>query len=145
MFKPISDNPFYLGTGLLLDLGSKKKSNQSTDLSTITNNEVKRIKRIILESKKQGLSEISIDIKKDQWCNSKVEIGTMFESLPLNVSYNIDNKKNGICTLNVKFQPKTIPEEMREWKILYDDGVINEDQFNKAKENLINKINNTSK
>lgn len=69
----------------------------------------------------------------------------MFESLPLNVSYNIDNKKNGICTLNVKFQPKTIPEEMREWKILYDDGVINEDQFNKAKENLINKINNTSK
>lgn len=44
-----------------------------------------------------------------------------------------------------KVSTKTIPEEMREWKILYDDGVINEDQFNKAKENLINKINNTSK
>ena len=145
MIKPISNNPFYFGTGLMLDLDFKKKPNHRTDLSTITDSEVKRIKKIILESKKQGLSEISIDIKKDQWLNSKAEIGTMFESLPLNLSYDIDNKKNGTCTLNIKLQPKTIPEEMREWKSLYDDGIIDEDQFNKAKENLIEKINSASK
>ncbi|MBX2977480.1 MAG: hypothetical protein KF721_15240 [Ignavibacteriaceae bacterium] len=122
------------------DAITSKKSSEFSTASTVSNDEVERIKILIEEGRKNGVAEQEIEVSKDFANTFDVNGSIPIENMPISVGLKMDKTKNGKFILRVKYLPLDSVDKLQNLHKLFKEEVLSEDEFKKAKKRLLEKI-----
>lgn len=134
--KPLG-SPF--GTGFYIDFGHEENDSKKNEMIS-SDDEINRIKKIINSSREKGLQEISLEISSELASSSKSQLGSTLEQLPFSISFDVEKKKGGKYTLNIKMRENTNADDIQEYYRLFKKGVITESEFKDIKSKIISNI-----
>lgn len=128
--------------GLLEDAIFKTDSDNNDRLaaSTITESEIYRINRLIEEGRKNGLSELELEISKNLADKFDASATIPLEAITLNIGCKVNVDSDGKCTLKIKYLPAEISDKIKQLSILHKDGILTDEEFIRAKGKLLKKI-----
>ena len=119
------------------DLVTDNDTDNSNATEMVQEDELQRVQGLIEKGREQGLSELDIKISRNLASGFKGKAGTKIEGVPVDVTVDISKAHNGEYTMKVKYLPKTYTDELRDLKKLFDDGVLTEEEFTKAKQRVL--------
>lgn len=132
--RPMYPDPL---SALLIALINKWFSNSAN----FSEDDRENIEHLIREGRRQGLEQMEIQISKDLGQKIGLSGKLPIENIPIGVSIEVDQKKNGSYVINVKFQPQSHCEDVeaiKQYAKLRQEGIISDEEFEKKKKAILN-------
>jgi len=136
-------NPFFWPAGWIVEKGIETYQNNKSDgevVESVRENEIARVQQLIESGRKQGLSELSIKISSSLSKKLSSTAGATIEKIPVNIAFDIGSDSNGDYVMHVKYLPKSTMEKFEELKRLYDAEILTDEEFSKAKAELLKQL-----
>lgn len=129
--------------GWLVEKGIETYQNENSGddvVEAVKEDEIERVQQLIQSGRQQGLSELSIKISSSLSKKLSASAGATVEAIPLNIAFDIGSDSNGDYTMHVKYLPKNTMEKFEELKVLFDKGILTNDEFSQAKSELLKQL-----
>ena len=122
------------------ELLQSDNKNDPHDSDSVSENEVTRIQQLIENGRKSGVSSIEIEISDEFARNLEINGQANVEAIPINVGAKIQRDRNGKFILKVEYLPTESTDKIRELHRMYSEGILTEEEFMQAKQQVIKSI-----